>query len=109
MKATLRGSGLVVTLGTCGEDIAPLLRRLIGHHGGGDLRIEVSMFGGMKRLVRLADLDLDSGNVHALNPSGRNSMPSEDPQARISRLSDVGNGPSSGTIQVPGTTSRRSA
>lgn len=101
MKATLKRSGLVVTIGICGEDIAPLLRRLIGHQGGGDIRIEVSVFGGMKRLVRLSDLDLDSGGVHALNPSARHSMPGEDPLTRASRPSDVSNGPPSGTVTIP--------
>jgi hypothetical protein len=98
MKAALRAGGLVVTLKGCGDDIAPLLRRLISHAGGGDIRIEVQLFGGMRRTVRLADLDLDSASVHALNPHARNSMPGED---RMSRPSLAGDGPPSGTIEIP--------
>jgi hypothetical protein len=49
MKAALRAGGLVVTVRGCGDDIAPLLRRLISHAGGGGIRIEVQLFGGMRR------------------------------------------------------------
>ncbi|MBP9762243.1 hypothetical protein KBD34_01360 [Patescibacteria group bacterium] len=103
MKATLTSDGSVVTFDGCGTDIAPLLRALRAHRGGGGIALQVSVCGGMKRVVRLSDINLDPSAVNVLNPkSSRPSLPGDEPAARMSDVPALeDDGRKSGTVEIP--------